>query len=142
MIYVNEEPVLKKGEKVIPLLCIAVLFDITQSILCCVCRGLGKQLIASGICFFNMYFSQTLLAIVFGKWLKLGVYGIWLGTCISNALSATSYGIVLFFYFDFAKIQNEVITSMFKAHQQTKVSETKSQNEELVKNEDKNSVTE
>jgi MATE family multidrug resistance protein len=116
-LFLDDEDVLAKGRAVIPILCIANLFDVTQSILSSVCRGLGKQLFASLITFFNFYVTQTLFGILLGKFMEMGVFGIWLGEWIGVALSAISYCFLLYFYFDFRKIQTQTFSRLQKDSQ-------------------------
>ncbi len=114
-IYVNDqENIVTKGIEVIPILCINNLSDILQTMLCNVCRGLGKQLIASLCTFINFYITQTSFAIFFGKYLEWGVFGLWMGPLFCNLLSAICFFFVVYFYFDFHSIQKEILKRLEK----------------------------
>jgi len=133
-LFLDDEDVLAKGHAVIPVLCIANLFDVTQTILSSVCRGLGKQLFASLITFFNFYVTQTLLGILLGKFMEMGVFGIWLGEWIGVALSAFSYCFLLFFYFDFRKIQTQIFNRLQKDSQIFNSSDVEVKDENFMTN--------
>jgi multidrug resistance protein, MATE family len=106
--YIDQEDVIEKGEDVLIVLCLLNLFDMTQTIFGCVCRGLGKQLIASLIVFINFYITQTSMGILFGKLAHWGVLGIWIGSLISCILCSLGYLIILL-KFDWERIQLETL---------------------------------
>jgi len=106
-IFMDEPDVVEKGTKVVGILCIVGIFEISQSIFQSICRGLGKQLIASAVAFVGFYIFQASLAILFGKVWDFGVLGIWIGVCISCILSNIFFLIVIY-SFDLEKIKQDV----------------------------------
>lgn len=132
--YIDEEDILAKGETVIPLICLLDLFDMIQTILCSVCRGMGKQMYASLITFMNFYLLQTGLGILFGKWLGWGVFGIWFGSMIGCGLSAISYYVIIFHVFDFDNIQLETLQRLQKDSKNVITTDIEVKDEKLLKN--------
>lgn len=107
-LFIDQEDVIEKGKEIILILGLVNLFDLMQTVLSSICRGLGKQLIASLIVFINFYITQNAMAIFFGKVLEWGVKGIWFGSFISCIICTLSYSLVIYF-FDLKKIQTECI---------------------------------
>jgi len=128
LIYDAEEDVIQKGSKVLALMSLMNLFDYTQTIFVCYFRGIGKQFIAMFISFGNFYVVQVGLAILFGKVLQMGVFGIWLAVTICVCLSSTLY-FVIYMMFDYEKIKQEIFERI--EHDKKKL-ENKENNVEVI----------
>jgi MATE family multidrug resistance protein len=102
----NNSLMLTKGRPVIVILAIGEIFDITQSVMGSIYRGLGKQRQASLIAFFQYYISQTLLTCLFCFYYKLEIQGIWYSILFGNLLTTLVY-IYFFTKFNFEKINTE-----------------------------------
>ena len=111
-LYVDDEYLLAKEEQIIPLLYFINIFFVLNYIFGSICRGLGKEFLASTISFISYYGILILLAILFGKWLNWGVFGIWVGIMLTELLGGSTYSFLLFYYFDYEKIQLNVLKKL------------------------------
>jgi multidrug resistance protein, MATE family len=129
-IFIDDIEVIEKGQEVIFLLCLQKLADISQGIFAGIFRGLGKQGIASKIAFVNFYITQIFFAVLLGKWMGLGVYGLWMALVIGSSSNALAYFYILN-NFDLNKIREEIIlrlekdTSLLNNEQETEMSVNK-----------------
>jgi MATE family multidrug resistance protein len=89
--FVEDEEIIEKGSPILYLLFAQQIFDISQTIIACYYRGLGKQLMASIIAFVNFYLIQTALSVLFGIVLGMGVLGMWLGIGIGCFITFFTY---------------------------------------------------
>jgi MATE family multidrug resistance protein len=106
-IFIDKENIINKGLTVIPMLLIAEFFDMGQTIMCAVFRGLGRQASASILTFIQFYVIMTSLSYLLGKTLQWGVYGMWVGISIGQA-SAFAFYMIMFLCIDLEKVQKEV----------------------------------
>ncbi len=110
--YVNIESILLIGEQIIPLICIMNIFSTVQFVLSGICRGIGKEFLASTISIPLYVIVLTCLACLFGKWMGWGVYGIWFAIMLNDILSTLTFSFFIFFYFDYHKIQLDVLKKL------------------------------
>jgi MATE family multidrug resistance protein len=143
-IFINLQNLIDKGLAVIPILLVTEFFDIGQTIMCAVMRGLGKQYSASILTFIQFYVIMTGLSYFFGVYLKFGVYGMWMGIA-SGQITAFILYLILFNCLDLNKIQLEIkqrietdqskISSFTEDEEQIVVEDNK---KTLIENEDEN----
>jgi multidrug resistance protein, MATE family len=107
LMFINKENIIKKGMTVVPMLLLSEFFDLGQTIMCAVFRGLGKQASASILTFIQFYVIMTSLSFILGNTLKWGVYGMWVGITIGQ-VSAFGLYMILFLCMDLEKVQQEV----------------------------------
>jgi MATE family multidrug resistance protein len=112
LMYVNIESILLIGEQIIPLICIMNIFSTVQFVLSGICRGIGKEFLASTISIPLYVIVLTCLACLFGKWMGWGVYGIWFAIMLNDILSTLTFSFFIFFYFDYHKIQLNVLKKL------------------------------
>jgi MATE family multidrug resistance protein len=129
------EVVVEKATTVISILIIISMFDYIQTNLAYILRGLEKQLVASVVAFINFYIVQTSFSILFGKYLEMGVLGVWIGIGIGSILSSIFYFVILI-KLDLNKIQKDVLARMEKDKKDLK------ENEELLDKKDQMNVDE
>jgi MATE family multidrug resistance protein len=112
-IFIDDEILNAKGAKLVVILAIAQIFDITYGVLACIYKGLGKQRQASIIAFFQFYILQNVLTYILGIQLNLGVFGIWFSILTGNLLATIIY---LYFLtkFNFEKINKETTERLEK----------------------------
>lgn len=106
-LFLDKENLKEKGLPVIPILLSCEFFDVAQTIMGAVFRGLGKQLSASILTFIQFYVVMTTISYVLGKIVGWGVYEMWVGINIGEAAAFIFY-LIIFFFFDLNKIQIEV----------------------------------
>ena len=95
-----------KAASIIIILCISNLFGYCYSIFTSLYKGLGKQLLASGISLGNFYIIQVGLGLLFTKYFEMGVSGLWLAVLITYVVCCSIYSII-FSNLDLGKILNE-----------------------------------
>lgn len=105
-LYGVEQNLNDKAASIIILLCISNLFGYCYSIFTSLYRGLGKQLLASGISLGNFYIIQVGLGLLFTKYYEMGVSGLWLAVLITYIVCCSIY-LIMFSYLDLGKILNE-----------------------------------
>ena len=106
-LFVNEnEEFIKKATPIVYILFFQQIFDLSQTIIAYIYRGLGKQLLASIVAFINFYIIQTSLSILLGIVFGFGVQGMWVGQLIGSSLSLTTY-IICFKFIDFEVVRKE-----------------------------------
>jgi MATE family multidrug resistance protein len=121
--------VVEKATMVIYLIILESIFDYTQIHLAHILRGLGKQLFASVVAFINFYIIQTGFAILFGKYLEMGVFGIWIGISIGCLFGSILYFIILI-RLDLKKIQSDVLKKLEEDKQDLNVNDEISTDDE------------
>ncbi len=107
LLFIDNKDIIEKGMPVIPMLCIAELFDILQSILCAVMKALGKNVIASVLTFIQFYLIMTSMSYLLGNVLNWGVYGMWTGIAIGQGSAFLLY-LILFLCLDLKKAKIEI----------------------------------
>jgi MATE family multidrug resistance protein len=115
----DTQTVVSKAVKATVIVCAANVLDYIQNNFAGVLRGLGKQLIASVVTFVNCWLIQSSLAILFGIYFKLGVFGVWMGIACGYLLNSISYFIVLV-RLDYPKVQKEIIERVEKDNEDVK----------------------
>jgi hypothetical protein len=105
-IFLDKPDVLERGIPVIPILCLCEMFDMGQSIMASIFRGLGKQLSASILTFVQFYVIMTTASWLIGNYFGYGVKGMWIGICMGYCAAFIFY-LILFSCFDLNKIQIE-----------------------------------
>jgi MATE family multidrug resistance protein len=111
--FIDDEDLLTKGSVLVVVLAIEEIFDMTQGVLGCIYKGLGKQRQASIITFLQFYVIQILLSYVLGIKMKLGVVGIWISILLGNLISTLIY-IFFIFRFNFEQIIKETTERLEK----------------------------
>ena len=104
----DNEDFIKKATPIVYILFFQQIFDISQTIIAYIYRGLGKQLLASLVAFINFYIMQTSLSTLFGIVLEYGVQGMWVGSLIGCSLSLTAY-LICFKFVDFEVVRMETL---------------------------------
>jgi len=105
-IFVDDPNLLKLGRPIIIILAVGEIFDVTQSVMASIFRGLGKQRQASIIAFIQFYIVQIFFTWLLAIRFNLGVAGIWYSNLIGNFLTTVVY-IYFFTKFDFDEINKE-----------------------------------
>jgi len=108
LIYLDNEEVLNKGSLCLIVLAVNQLFDIYQNIYQAYFRGLGKHLIASIICFSNVFICNLGMAVILGKILGYGVIGIFMAYMLGIFLACVVYTIIER-YFDYDNLFHEAL---------------------------------
>jgi MATE family multidrug resistance protein len=105
-LFVDDETLINKGAPLVVLFALEEIFNITQGILACIYKGLGKQKEASIIAFVQFYVLQIIFTYIFGIKLKMGVIGIWTSILFGNMATTMLY---LYYLnrFNFEKIGKE-----------------------------------
>jgi MATE family multidrug resistance protein len=93
--------------KLMNILVIFILFDLSQTVLAGVLRGYGKQFIASVPSIINYYVVQIGLAALLGIYFELGVAGVWYAALICGLSMTIVYAIIIFFFINLEKIRME-----------------------------------
>jgi MATE family multidrug resistance protein len=105
------ESVVQKAITVMKYLFIINILDYTQYNLAHILRGFGKQGLACVIALINLYLIQTSLSIFLGKYLEMGVIGVWIAIGIGFLLSSIFYFIILL-KLDLKKIQDDILLEL------------------------------
>lgn len=107
-IFTQEENIRELGYSVCLILTFSEFFDLIQTCLVAIFRGIGRQYTASILMFAHYYIVMIGLSIVFGIVLKLGVSGMFIGIGISDCIMSVGYLITLC-CIDYKKAQKETI---------------------------------
>lgn len=107
-IFTQEEEIRKLGYSVCLVLTFSEFFDLTQTCLVAIFRGIGRQYTASILMFVHYYIIMIGLSIIFGIILKLGVSGMYIGIGLSDFIMSAGY-LVALCCIDYKKAQNETI---------------------------------
>jgi MATE family multidrug resistance protein len=107
-VFIDDKKLLEAahGKGLIIILSIGSIFDITQSVMGSIYRGLGKQRWASVITFVQYYVVQIFFTWLFAIKLQMGVSGIWYSILLGNVLTTVLY-LICFSRFNFEKINLE-----------------------------------
>lgn len=136
-LFIDKSSLINKGAEVIPVLCLCEMFDVAQIVMSAFFKGLGKQVSASILTFIQFYVIMTSLSYYLGNYLGYGVWGMWVGICIGYATAFLFY-IIMFFSFDFKKIQQETKQRLdrdaFNAKSFIEISEKETYPEDLMTN--------
>jgi len=89
------EDIVEKGAPLVYIIVVNQIFDMSQTLLASVYRGLGKQLMASVVAFVTFYIVQTGFSILFGIVFKHGVLGMWIGMMFGSFGAFTTYLVML-----------------------------------------------
>jgi putative MATE family efflux protein len=112
-IFIDDDSLISKGIPLVVLLAVGEIFDITQGVMACIYKGLGKQRHASIISFFQFYVVQIILSYILGIQFNMGVMGIWLSILIGNLLTTLIY-IYFLTGFNFEQINRETTERLEK----------------------------
>lgn len=107
-IFTNEERILELGYPVLFVLTFSEFFDLIQTSLVSVFRGIGRQYTASALMFVHYYVIMIGMSILFGIVLKMGVFGMFIGIGSSDCLMSLAYLLTLF-CIDYKKVQKETV---------------------------------
>jgi MATE family multidrug resistance protein len=118
-LFIDKDYIIEKGLKCIPILCLCELFDFGQTVLSSVFRGLGKNLVASGLTFVQFYLIMTSLSFLLGNILQLGVYGMWLGILCGQVSGFVLY-ISIFLCMDLHLVKSQVKQRIVRDHKTAK----------------------
>lgn len=132
-IFIDDVELLEKGKPLIVILCIAEIFDSTQSVMASIYRGLGKQRVASVICFVQFYVVQIFFTWLLAIKMQMGVKGIWCSILIGNLLTTIVF-CYFFTKFDFSKINLETKERLEKDQQLISQATKEEINMEEIKN--------
>jgi MATE family multidrug resistance protein len=101
--FMHEKSLLERSDKILQLLSLLIVFDLNQALFTGFFKGIGKLMFASVITFSNFYIFQVGFALIFTKFLKLEIFGIWMAICIASITSCLINSIV-FCRMDFKKV--------------------------------------
>ena len=118
-IYIDDHEIIEKGVNAVIIMAAGLITESIQSIMQGICRGLGKQLIASIIVFVSFYIFMFGLSIVFGKLLGMGVSGIWLSYVTGTTFSTIAYTIIIIL-FDYSQLYKEALERVNNSNDFTK----------------------
>jgi MATE family multidrug resistance protein len=105
------DSVVQKAITVMKYLFIVNVLDYTQFNLARILGAFGKQFLACVVAIINFYLIQTSLSIFLGKYLGMGVIGVWIGLGIGFLLSSIFYFIILL-KLDYKKIQDDILLEL------------------------------
>ena len=94
-LFLDDKEVFELAEPALWLLPITEFFDLFQTCLVSMFRGIGRQYLASGLMFVHCYIIMISLSYLFGIVFKLNVFGMYLGMGISDCFMSIVYMIVL-----------------------------------------------
>ncbi len=93
---IGDKSLSSKYENILFLLNFTLIFDLIQYLFSSFFRGIGKQLYALIISFFNYYIFQFGLALYFTKIKDMKIFGIWLSIFLGSIFSCVIYVLVFF----------------------------------------------
>ena len=97
LLFLDDDEIFALAKPALWLLPITEFFDLFQTCLVSMFRGIGRQYLASGLMFVHCYIIMISLSFLFGIVLKQGVFGMYLGMGISDCFMSIVYMIVLSF---------------------------------------------
>ena len=138
--YIDDAEIVEKGSEAIIFMAFATITETMQNVFQGICKGLGKQLIASLIVFINFYVFLIGFSILFGKVMGMGVSGIFLGLLCGTTFSCLAYSFVIL-RFDYDELYKEAIERMEVEKEEViienEIVEEKEENDEINTNTNK-----
>jgi len=138
--FIDDAEIVEKGSEAIIFMAFATITETMQNVFQGICKGLGKQLIASLIVFINFYVFLIGFSILFGKVMGMGVSGIFLGLLCGTTFSCLAYSFVIL-RFDYDELYKEAIERMEVEKEEViienEIVEEKEENDEINTNTNK-----
>lgn len=126
------------AHRVLWIVSINEMFDMSQNATLSIFKGLGKQYLAAGFMFVSIYILMMSYVVIFGFALKLKLRGLIIGQGCGYVTSTTIYATALFCFLDFRKAQIQTFkrlkkdSNILKAQAATKNEDEDEENDEEI----------